>query len=153
MKYSFGQASLGMRFGFNRRIHFAKDNVSRCQFHQRSRYEFFVRTLFFYVHVTRENNICTKNLYVKCWWNWLQEAITNNQRISETTFTKLWDTSIGRSWVRTSSNARWNWCHNHSRSMIAGAWLTSLMIQMIVKTNRVLGSKVKDINWGRERRV
>ena len=26
---------------------------------------------FFYVQVTYRNIICTKNLRVKCWWNWL----------------------------------------------------------------------------------
>jgi len=33
---------------------------------------------FYYVHETRkscQNNIRTKNLYVKCWWNWHQETI------------------------------------------------------------------------------
>ncbi len=27
---------------------------------------------FFYVHVSCQNNVRTKNSHVKCWWNWLQ---------------------------------------------------------------------------------
>jgi len=38
--------------------------ATMCQFHQRYTYEISVRTSFFYVHVTRENNARTKNSYV-----------------------------------------------------------------------------------------
>jgi len=33
---------------------------------------FLYKHRFFYVHVTRENNVCTKNSYAWLWWNWLQ---------------------------------------------------------------------------------
>ncbi len=52
------------------------------QFHQRYMYEFFVRTSFFYVHVTREscrNDVRTKNSYVERWWNWRLVCFHNLQ--------------------------------------------------------------------------
>ncbi len=42
-----------------------------CQFHQNFTLAFFVRKCFFCQSVTRENHFHTKNLHVKCWWNWL----------------------------------------------------------------------------------
>jgi len=30
-----------------------------------------------------------------------------------------------------SPNARWKWCQSHARLMIAGAWPSSLILQMI----------------------
>ncbi len=35
-----------------------------------SMYKFFVRTVILAAFSTRENNVCTKNLYVERWWNW-----------------------------------------------------------------------------------
>ena len=35
--------------------------------------------------------------------------------------------------IPIQSNARWKWCQSHARLMIAGAWLSSLMLQMIDK--------------------
>jgi len=47
-------------------------NSSRCQFHQRFSHAFFVPIFGTKLNVTRENDVQTKSLYVKCWWNWLQ---------------------------------------------------------------------------------
>jgi len=33
--------------------------------------------------------------------------------------------------IPVQSNARWKWCQSHARFMIAGAWSSSLMLQMI----------------------
>jgi hypothetical protein len=60
---------------YKRSIRPFESSTYRCQFHQRFTYEFFVRTSFFYVHVTRENNVRTKNSYVKRWWNWHQDVV------------------------------------------------------------------------------
>ncbi len=46
-------------------------NTSRCQFHQRFSSAFGTKP-----NVTRENDVRTKNLYIKCWWNWLQKTTT-----------------------------------------------------------------------------
>ncbi len=50
---------------------------SSCrQFHQHFTQEFFVLTMVWqlflrtYVEKSCWNDVCTKNLYVKCWWNW-----------------------------------------------------------------------------------
>jgi len=40
------------------------------QFHQRFLRAFFVQIIGAKPNVTRENDVCTKNLYVKRWWNW-----------------------------------------------------------------------------------
>jgi len=40
------------------------------QFHQRFLRAFFGQIFGAKPNVTRENNVRTKNLYVKCWWNW-----------------------------------------------------------------------------------
>jgi len=51
----------------------------RCQFHQHFTSEFFIRTSFqqlfssyMFVKKSCQNDVCTKNSQVKCWWNWLQ---------------------------------------------------------------------------------
>jgi len=33
--------------------------------------------------------------------------------------------------IPVQSNPRWKWCQSHARLMIAGAWSSSLMLQMI----------------------
>ncbi len=44
-----------------------------CQFHQRFTRAFFIQIFWQCQNITKKrcrNNICTKNSYVKCWWNW-----------------------------------------------------------------------------------
>jgi len=57
-----------------------KEPVSiRCQFHQHFTYKFFVRTLFFYVHVTRkscQNTTFFEKFVRLSWWNWLQQYVS-----------------------------------------------------------------------------
>ncbi len=46
--------------------------VSQCQFHQHFSYKHCFSS-FYHIDATRKscrNNGRTKNLYVKCWWNW-----------------------------------------------------------------------------------
>jgi len=45
----------------------------RCQFHKRFLHVFFVQIFGTKPNITRENDVRTKNLYAKRWWNWLQE--------------------------------------------------------------------------------
>jgi len=45
------------------------------QFHQHLRANFLYERCFSSLHVSRKscrNDVCLKNLYVNCWWNWLQ---------------------------------------------------------------------------------
>ncbi len=47
--------------------------MSRSQFHQHFTCTFFIWKCFFCLNVTREKHFSTKNVQVKCWWNWHQE--------------------------------------------------------------------------------
>jgi len=46
------------------------DKLYCSQFHQHLLCAFFVWIIGAKPNVTRENDVCTKNSYVKCWWNW-----------------------------------------------------------------------------------